>query len=73
MPPKKRMTIIIRQLLKQYPSFFNQLLKDGPTVMIYDPDDGIYYNRVIGATYAKNEIMARRYGNSASRLLSWQR
>jgi len=47
-----------QQLLKQYPSFFNQLLKDGPTVMIYDPDDGIYYNRVIGATYAKNEIMA---------------
>ena len=27
-------------------------------VMIYDPDDGIYYNRVIGDTYAKSEIMS---------------
>jgi len=46
-------------LLGQYQNYFDQLLKDGPTVMIYDPSDGIYYARVIGDTYAKSEIMTR--------------
>jgi hypothetical protein len=46
-----------QELLGQYPAFFDQALKDGPTVMVYDPDDGIYYNRVIGDSYAKSEIM----------------
>jgi DNA-binding CsgD family transcriptional regulator len=46
-----------QELLAQYPAFFDQLLKDGPTVMVYDPSDGIYYQRVIGDTHAKSEIM----------------
>lgn len=47
-----------QELLEQYPDFFDQLLIDGPTVMIYDPQDGIYYQRVIGDAYAKSEIMS---------------
>ncbi len=46
-----------QELLEQYPNFFNQLLNDGPTVMIYDPDDGNYHQRLIGDAYAKSEIM----------------
>ncbi len=46
-----------QELLGQYPAFFDQVLNDGPTVMVYDPADGIYYNRVIGDSYAKSEIM----------------
>jgi DNA-binding CsgD family transcriptional regulator len=45
------------ELLAQYPAFFDQLLKDGPTVMVYDPNDGMYYQRVIGDTHARSEIM----------------
>jgi DNA-binding CsgD family transcriptional regulator len=46
-----------QELLAQYPAFFDQLLKDGPTVMVYDPNDGMYYQRVIGDTHARSEIM----------------
>ncbi len=46
-----------QELLAQYPAFFDQLLKDGPTVMVYDPNDGMVYQRVIGDTHAKSEIM----------------
>ncbi len=46
-----------QELLAQYPAFFDQLLKDGPTVMVYDPSDGMVYQRVIGDTHAKSEIM----------------
>ena len=47
-----------QQLVDQYPAYLDQLVKDGPTVSVYDPGDGIYYNRVIGDAYAKGEIMA---------------
>lgn len=47
-----------QDLLQQYPGFFDRLLLEGPTVEIYDPDDGIYYKRVIGDTYAKSEILS---------------
>ena len=47
-----------QELLEQYPDFFDQLLIDGPTLMIYDPQDGNYYQRIIGDAYAKSEIMS---------------
>ncbi len=47
-----------QQLLDQYPAYVDQLVKDGPTVSVYDPGDGIYYDRVIGDAYAKGEIMS---------------
>jgi hypothetical protein len=47
-----------QQLLDQYPAYIDQLVKDGPTVRVYDPADGNYYDRVIGDAYAKGEIMA---------------
>jgi DNA-binding CsgD family transcriptional regulator len=47
-----------QQLVEQYPAFFDQVLKDGPTVRVFDPSEGIYFNMVIGEAYAKSEIMA---------------
>ncbi len=47
-----------QQLVDQYPAFFDQVLKDGPTVRVFDPSEGIYFNMVIGDAYAKSEIMA---------------
>jgi len=47
-----------QQLLQQYPAYFDQVLKDGPTVRVYDPDEGSYFDRVIGDAYAKGELMA---------------
>jgi DNA-binding CsgD family transcriptional regulator len=47
-----------QQLLDQYPAYIDQLVKDGPTVRVYDLADGTYYDRVIGDAYAKGEIMA---------------
>jgi len=47
-----------QQLVELYPAFFDQLLKEGPTVRVYDPSEGIYFNRVIGDAYAKSEIMS---------------
>ena len=46
-----------QELLQQYPGYFDQLLNDGPTLMIYDPDDGNYHQRLVGDAYAKSEIM----------------
>ena len=46
-----------QELIGQYQAFLDQLLRDGPTVRVYDPTDGIYYNRFIGDTYARSEIM----------------
>ncbi len=56
-PTEKENEDYYQELLAQYPAFFDQLLAEGPTVMIYDPNEGIYYKRVIGDTYAKSEIM----------------
>ena len=47
-----------QQLVDLYPAYVDQLVKEGPTVSVYDPGDGIYYDRVIGDAYAKGEIMA---------------
>jgi hypothetical protein len=32
-------------------------LKEGPTVPVYDPNEGMYFTRVIGDAYAKSEVM----------------
>lgn len=47
-----------QQLLDEYPAFFDQVLHEGPTVRVYDPSEGKYFNMVIGDAYAKSEIMA---------------
>jgi DNA-binding CsgD family transcriptional regulator len=47
-----------QKLLDEYPVFFDQVLKEGPTVKVYDPSEGKYFNMVIGDAYAKSEIMA---------------
>jgi len=49
---------VYQELIRQYPDFFDQLLTEGPTVQVYSPDEGIYYDMSIGDTYAKSEIMA---------------
>ena len=54
-----------QQLVDQYQTFFDQVLKEGPTVRVYDPSEGIYFNMVIGDAYAKSEIMAERDGDSS--------
>ena len=47
-----------QHLLAAYSTYFDQILKEGPTVAVYDPDDGTYYQRVVGDAFAKGEIMA---------------
>ncbi|MFZ2097730.1 MAG: hypothetical protein WAV05_13955 [Anaerolineales bacterium] len=47
-----------QQLLDEYPAFFDQVLKEGPTVRVYDPSEGKYFNILIGDGYAKSEIMS---------------
>ena len=46
-------------LVQQYPAFFDQVLKEGPTVEIFDPGEGTYVQRVIGDAYAQGSIMER--------------
>jgi DNA-binding CsgD family transcriptional regulator len=47
-----------QSLVKKYQVLLDQLVKDGPTVQVFDPDDGIYYNRLVGDAYAQSEVMA---------------
>lgn len=46
-----------QELLEQHSAFFDQLLEEGPAVVVYDPGDGLYYTRLIGDAHAKSEIM----------------
>ena len=46
-------------LVQQYPAFFDQVLREGPTVEIFDPGEGTYVQRVIGDAYAQGSVMER--------------
>ena len=46
-----------QSLVKDYQVLLDQLVKDGPTVRVFDPHDGIYYNRLVGDAYARSEVM----------------
>jgi DNA-binding CsgD family transcriptional regulator len=50
--------IYYQQLVDGYQMFFDQVLRDGPTVRVFDLSEGTYFNMIIGDAYAKSEIMA---------------
>jgi DNA-binding CsgD family transcriptional regulator len=46
-------------LVSQYSAWFEGILLDGPTIEMYDPNQGAYQKLVAGDTYAKSKVMEK--------------